>query len=69
MPRDARLHPHWSLRWNSHFCFEVAVETGLDGAQRFLSSFKAVEHAPSSEEMMRVATFFASTLGGKTGIV
>src|SRR6266478_4134201 len=42
--RDARLRLHWSLRGNSHFCFEIVVEMGLDGAQRLLSSFKAVEH-------------------------
>src|SRR5260370_26223093 len=63
-PRDARLHLPWLLRRNAHLSFEIIVEMCLDGAKRFLISFKAVEHdGTSRDEMMSVASFFASILG------
>src|SRR5260221_7511107 len=42
--RTPRLPPHRLLRRKADFRFEIAVEMGLDGAQRILISFKAVDH-------------------------
>src|SRR6266481_857038 len=44
MKAGAWLRRRPRLAWHSHFCFEVVVQMGLDGAQRFLSSFQAVDH-------------------------